>query len=152
MVIVLSIVPESTPRWANVPSPSLTDTATPASSRSPLGVRAEDARGHVAVDAHIAFIGRRLAVEAAHRHPAPGRKARTAAVALLREVEGAAEQQLAARHQPPRRAWWPSGRSPRRDPSPARGLRPNLIQGPPPESPDPIPGRSLSDPAPTGRP
>lgn len=33
MVSELSIFPESTPRWANVPSPSLTDTAMPASRR-----------------------------------------------------------------------------------------------------------------------
>ena len=69
----------------------------PGQQAVPFRVRAEDAGGHLAVDAQAAVVRTLLAVEAAHRHPAPGRKARTGPVALPGEVERAPEQQLAAR-------------------------------------------------------
>ena len=71
----------------------------------PLRIRADDAGEDLAVDAHGAHLGFALAVEAAHRRPAPGGKARTGAAAIVQgQVERAPEQQLAARHRPGRRA------------------------------------------------
>ena len=57
------------------------------------GVRAEDAGGHLAIHAHGAVVGLVLAVEAARRHPAPGREARAAGFPAVRgQVERASEQ------------------------------------------------------------
>ena len=67
MVVVLSSVPLSTLGSSNVPSTSLTLTATPASARSSVGVRAERAGQHLAVEAHPARLRGLLAVEAAVR-------------------------------------------------------------------------------------